>query len=162
MPQEFQDLSIDYRIGSPSLGRIDHRPVRSSVSNSYEGVTDHQVGRKYLVGTITTRTCRIIHYVTSAFANSEELVHVLPTSLSRWRIEVIQLRCSAYNGPIVQLCDDHATNKARKRIELKEPGAPECRYLWVWNGDAAEEGECDNQERIEKGADDCDCVRLIH
>jgi hypothetical protein len=108
----------------------------------------------YLVSTIAACTSRIIHNITSTIINSEEFIHVFPACPSYWCIEVIQLRCSADNRPAVQLCDNHAANEAREGIELEEPGAPERGDLRVRDGDTAEKGKRDDQERIEEGADD--------
>jgi len=92
----------------------------------------------YLVSTIAARARRIVHNITSTIINSEELIHVFPACLTRWRIEVIQLRRGADHRSAVQLCDDHTADEARERVELEEPGAPEGGYLWLWDGNAAE------------------------
>lgn len=110
----------------------------------------------YLVGTIAARTRRIIHDVSIAFADSEELIHVFPACLSCWSVEVVQLRRGTNDRSIMQLSDDHAADKTREWIKLEEPGAPEGRYLWVGDCHAAEEGKSDDQEGIEESADDCD------
>lgn len=61
---------------------------------------------------------------------------------------MVQFRSSASYRPVVQFCDDHASNEAREGVELEEPGAPEGRDLWVGDGDAAEEDEGDDEEGI--------------
>jgi hypothetical protein len=110
----------------------------------------------HLVGTIAARTRRIIHDISIAFADSEELIHVFPACLSCWGVEVVQLRRGTNDGPIMELSDDHTTDKTSEWIKLEEPGAPEGWHLWVGDGHAAEEGKSNHQEGIEESADDCD------
>ena len=54
----------------------------------------------------------------------------------------------------MELRNHHTANKTSEGIELIEPRAPEFRDLRFWDCDAAEKGECYDDEGVEEGGDE--------
>ena len=54
----------------------------------------------------------------------------------------------------MELRDRHAANEARKGVKLVKPRAPELGDLWFGDGDAAEEGESDDDKGVDKDGDE--------
>lgn len=106
------------------------------------------------VCTIFTRTCEIIPQIprTSIF---KEPSHILPTTLPTGGLKPIEFQLRALHNPIMQLRRHHPPYQPCERDELVQPHAPEIRDLRFRNGDAAEEGEDDDDKGIEECRDQC-------
>jgi hypothetical protein len=100
------------------------------------------------VRTVLTRTCDVIPQI-SRPAPRKEIGHVVATSLTLRSRKAIELMWCTLNHPPMQLCRHHAADQSREWDEFVQPDAPKFRDLGFGNGDAAEEGEDDYDERVE-------------
>lgn len=83
-------------------------------------------------------------------AGGEEVTHILAAGLTTGGGEAVVFGRGTLDDSIVQLGRHHAADQPGEGVELVEPDPPELGYLWGRDGDAAEEGEDDEDEGVEK------------
>ena len=84
----------------------------------------------------------------------EEVAHILPAALPRRRRESVVLDRRAFHRPVVQFRHNHPAHQPRERVELVKPRTPEAWDLRFRDRNAAEEGEGDDEKRVEERADE--------
>jgi len=102
-----------------------------------------------LVRAITTHITDIADDITRG-TSREKVAHVFSTILPGWGWERVEFRRFADDAEVVEFCRHHTGNKACKGVEFIEPVAPKARDLRLGDGDAAEEGECDDDKRVDQ------------
>ena len=107
----------------------------------------------HLIRAVFARTSRVIHDIPGS-AIPEKRSHVFPARQSRRRREPLQFARRADDLAALELGDDHAPNEPGEGIKLIEPAAPETGNLRARDGDPAEEGEDDDDKRVEEGGDE--------
>jgi hypothetical protein len=103
--------------------------------------------------TILTRTRGIIPDIARP-TPLKETSHILPATLPLGRRKHVEFTGLTLHDPIMQLRRHHPTHQARERDKLVQPHAPELGDLGFRDGDAAEEGEDDDDEGVEEGGDE--------
>jgi len=100
------------------------------------------------VGAVFTCVGDIVDEIPRA-AVGEEIAHILTTLHTCWRGESVELHGSADDRLVVELGDNHAADKASEGIQLVEPCAPEFGDLSLGDRNTTEEGEGDDDERVQ-------------
>ena len=97
-------------------------------------------------------TPRLVDEIPRA-ARLEEISHILAARLPDGCDEAVQLPRRAFDFPACQFRGGHAADEAGEGVEFVEPGAPEGGHGGGRDGDAAEEGEGDDDEGVEEDGD---------
>lgn len=103
--------------------------------------------------TILTHTRNVIPDIARP-TRLKETSHILPATLPLGRCKHIEFTGPTLHDPIMQFRRHHPTYHARERDKLVQPHAPELGDLGFRDGDAAEEGEDNDNEGVEEGGDE--------
>ena len=120
-------------------------------------IKTNQQRLKELIANFKRTVLTDIRHVVSDISRAailKERRHVFATVLVSGGREGVVFEGLADDGLVVEFGDDHGGDETGEGVEFVEPGAPEFGDLGFGDGDAAEEGEDDDDERIQKAGDE--------